>query len=282
MPAAPRWFEEAIAVTPERQQVRVSGIDIEWLGWGARGRPGLLLLHGGAGHADWWRFIAPFLAETHRVVAPSWGGMGNSGHRRHYPLDGFVDEMLAVAEASGLAASGPFAAAGHSFGGFPLMALANRPDTPLCHAIILDTPFITNWSRDDRSQARPHRVYPSLTEALAHFRWLPGQPTSNLFIADFIARHSLRTVPGGYTWKFDPFLWQHFEADRSMDPLPGARCPVTLLWGAESRLMPKPMVDDMLTRLPPGTRKLAIPEAHHHLPVDQPLALVTALRALLS
>ena len=61
-PAAPAWFDEAIAHEPERTFVEVEGAKIEVLAWGERGKPGLMFLHGGAAHADWWSFIAPFFA----------------------------------------------------------------------------------------------------------------------------------------------------------------------------------------------------------------------------
>ena len=42
--------------------IEVEGAKVEVLAWGQRGKPGLMFLHGGAAHADWWSFIAPFFA----------------------------------------------------------------------------------------------------------------------------------------------------------------------------------------------------------------------------
>ncbi len=284
-PDAPDWFEAAISTPYERHRLQVAGAEVEWLAWGDRGKPGLLLLHGNGAHADWWRFIAPFFAQTHRVAAPTWSGMGNSDHRQSYSLDIFVEEMLAVAAAAGLADTGPFTAVGHSFGGFPMMALANRPDAPLSQAIIIDTPFHPTMSRRPRrsgGDARPHHLYPTIAEALARFRWVPPQPTGNLFIADFIARNALRPADGGFVWKFDPFLWSDFKAQSDLDPLAAPHCPVTLMWGENSDLVTAGLVADMAQRLPTGSRLVPIPEAHHHVMVDQPLALVSAMRALIA
>ena len=288
-PAAPAWFHEAVDAPHERNRLTVDGAEIEWLAWGRRGKPGLLLLHGNGAHADWWRFIAPFFAATHRVATLSWGGMGNSDHRPRYTMDLFVEELLAVADAAGLSETGPFTTVGHSFGGFPMMALANRPGQPMGHAVILDTPFDLQQRRRPRGtggDARPHNIYATEAEALARFRWAPPQPTTHDYIADFIARLSIRPAddsPGsGFTWKFDPFLWSEFEVKPGFDPLLAPKCPVTLMWGERSELVQSGLVDDMAGRLPPGARLVPIPEACHHVMADQPLALVSALRALLA
>ena len=70
-PPAPAWFEWALAQAPERKMVRVDGADIELLAWGEVGKPGLIFVHGNSAHADWWSFIAPFLADRYRVAALS-------------------------------------------------------------------------------------------------------------------------------------------------------------------------------------------------------------------
>jgi pimeloyl-ACP methyl ester carboxylesterase len=284
-PPAPQWFRDAVDAPHERNRSMVEGAEIEWLAWGARGKPGLLLLHGNGANADWWRFIAPYFAATHRVVAPSWSGMGGSDHRKRYTIDLFVAEMRAVAQASGLSDAGPYAAVGHSFGGFPMMAMANRHGAELARAIILDTPFDPLHRRRPRNaggDARAHRIYPTLADALARFRWAPPQPTTHAFIADFIARRSLKPVDGGWTWRFDPYLWSEFVAQSGEDLLLAPQCPVALMWGERSELVHGGLVADMAARMPPGTPLIPIPEAFHHVMADQPLALVAALRALLA
>lgn len=288
-PPAPAWFRAAVDAPHERHRTIIEGAEIEWLCWGERGKPGLLLLHGNGAHADWWRFIGPFFAKTHCVVAPSWSGMGNSEHRPRYSIDIFIAEILGVAEAAGLSDAGPFTVVGHSFGGFPTMALANRDGARLKQAIILDTPFDLKQRRRPRNSggdARAHNIYPTEAQAIARFRWAPPQPTTNDFIADFIARKSIRPTgnsgDSGFTWKFDPFLWSEFEAQDKVDLLKSPQCPVALMWGEESALLHGGLIADMIERLPAGSPLIPIPAAYHHVMADQPLALVSALRALLA
>lgn len=284
-PPAPQWFRDAVNAPHERHFTEVDGANIEWLAWGTRCKPGLLLLHGNGAHADWWRFIAPFFATTHRVAAPSWSGMGSSDHRKRYTIELFMAELAAIADAAGLSDCGPTTVVGHSFGGFPMMAYANRHGDRLKQAIILDTPFDPKQRRRPRGSggdARPHRVYPTLADALARFRWAPPQPTTHDYIADFIARRSITETEGGFTWKFDPFLWSEFEAQDGTDLLKSPQCPVALMWGERSALVTDGLVADMAARMPPGSKLVPIPEAYHHVMADQPLALVSALRGLLA
>lgn len=290
VPPAPRWFLSALDRIPDRDTTIVQGAAIDWMAWGKRGAPGLLLCHGNGAHAGWWRHIAPFFAETHRVVALSWSGMGRSGHRASggYSSALFASEAVAVADAAGLFACGtkPEIVA-HSFGGFVMLALLAGPDgARFKRGTILDTPIKQPGADAPRPRFldanRPHNVYPDLPTALSRFRLAPPQGCENLYIADMIARESLVEVAGGWTWAFDPFLWRDFRMGDPEPLLTRARCPLVLMWGDRSGLMPPSVVAEMRAKLPPGTAAIAIPDAEHHVMLDQPLALVAALRTLLA
>jgi len=285
VPPAPDWFTAAVAHAPEVSTVTVTGAVLEVLSWGEVGRPGLLFLHGNGAHAGWWRFVAPFFAASHRVVAFSWSGMGGSDHRAEYAIATFVDEIAAVIAATGLAAAAPPVAVGHSFGGFPMMAAAQGSVVDLAAAVIVDTPFRPSDDREFRppnATERVHKVYPDLTSALARFRFAPPQACANPFIADLIARGSLIERDRGFTWRFDPFLWGRFRIGDALRLLDAPRCLVALVWGERSQLMPPDRVAAMRALLPPGSPAIPIPDADHHVMVDQPLAFVAALRALLA
>jgi len=296
-PPAPAWFADAMAHVPERRFHTVRGARIETLAWGTRGKPGLLLMHGNGAHAQWWSFIAPFFARDWRVVAFSWSGMGGSDHRETgtYTLDGFVDEMLAVAQAEGLyEAAVPPVFVGHSFGGFPTMACAARHGERMRGAVILDSPIRTPEQRREFEKARqervhkPLRVYPSFEEAVMRFRFMPVQPCEHLYIVDHIARTSLRQVPAtdtssaGWTWCFDPFMWKGYRMGSPTEDLSNARCPIAIVWGARSSLVGPSVVEYARSLAPEGSPMVEIPDADHHVMIDQPLAFVAALRGLLA
>ncbi len=290
-PPAPDWFTQALADAPQRQHVPVQGAPIEALAWGRVGDPGLLLLHGNGAHADWYSFIAPLLKAGRRVVALSFSGMGGSGWRTQYSVAQWADEALAVAEATGLfaAAVKPVFAA-HSFGGFPLMRVAAAHGSRLARAVVIDTPLRpppeADGARRHRAEnLRSARVYASQAEALQRFRLLPPQGCAHPWVADVIARRGLKQVAGpsgapGWVWRFDPFVFRHFEFGRPYRDLAAAQCPITLVRGGRSRLLTPALMDHARSLAPPGTPVLELPDADHHVMVDQPLAFADLLAGL--
>jgi pimeloyl-ACP methyl ester carboxylesterase len=284
-PPAPAWFEANLAVMPERLRITVQGAGLELLAWGERGRPGLLLLHGNGAHADWWSFLAPFFADRYRIAALSWSGMGGSDWRERYYFSVFAEEMLVAAEAAGLfeAPVKPIVCA-HSFGGFITLHAAARFGERLGGAVIVDSPIEPPGTTPDRPppRHRPNRIYATAQEAIARFRLAPPQPCDNLYAIDHIARLSIKPVEGGHTWKFDPFIWREFEVGDPTPLLQRPACPVALMWGARSSLVRPEIVKHMSAVAPRGAPLVPIPEADHHVMLDQPLAFAAALRALLA
>ncbi len=285
-PPAPAWFDAAIARQPERSTIDVLGTPIELLTWGEVGKPGLLFLHGNGAHADWWSFIAPSFAKDWRIAAISWAGMGSSGWREAYSAETFAAEAFAAVEAAQLEAGGvkPIFV-GHSFGGFPTLYCAARHPERLRGAILVDTsiqPPEKRWKGPPPRSGFGTKVYSTLEEALARFRLAPPQPCENLYIADYIARRSLKEVEGGWTWKFDPAIWQRFSMPDLGQLLTEIACPAALMWGERSGLMHAETLDYMIAQMPDAVLRLPVPDADHHVMLDQPLAFVAGLRGLLA
>ena len=314
-PPSPAWFRDAIAIEPERSIVRVEGADIELLAWGERGKPGLIFVHGNSAHADWWSFIAPLLAEDFRVAALSLSGMGASDWRENYSFETFAEETWACAKAAGLyeADQKPIYV-GHSFGGSQVYYSARAYPDRMKAAILVDTGFggppprMMEQQREAREAAAkaaadekvanegfrqaqqrrtPNRVYPTIEAALARFRFMPPQSCTNFYIADFIARRSLKRAPladgsgEGWTWRFDPFLFGKLDrtAMQDLPEVPGA--PLVHIYGARSNVM-KRSREGQPDPLPDDIPHIIIPDSDHHIMIDQPLALVSALRGVLA
>jgi pimeloyl-ACP methyl ester carboxylesterase len=292
-PFVPEWFQAAIAAPKQMSSFDVNGCTLEVMQWANEGRPGLLLMHGNSAHAHWYSYLGPLLARDFNVVAFSFSGMGGSGWREGYSNDQWADEALAVAETCGLMRDGqkPVFLA-HSFGGFALMNACARFGERLAAAIIADTPLRTREQQSRRLDERPrrafkpHRVYASLDEAVSRFRLMPAQSCAHPFILEHIARTSLKPVladhgeAGGWTWKFDPFLFQRFDMGKPGKDLLESRCPVTWLNGARSSLIDEAVRQNIETFSPLGTQVVTLDDANHHLMIDQPLAFVETVRRL--
>jgi pimeloyl-ACP methyl ester carboxylesterase len=283
-PDAPRWFRQAIAHLPEERLVTVEGARIEALSWGAVGKPGLLFIHGNLAHAHWWSFIAPFFAQTYRITALSLSGMGQSDHRAAYSMEQFGREAIAVAEATGLFESSEAPVIlGHSAGAGPTALLGDIHGDRLQGIVILDSGIRPPAMMPPQPAPRERsRIYPTLEEAIGSYRFAPPQISEHLYIVDWLARHALKPVDGGWTWRFDPRMFSQVRAAEAWDNLIASRCPIAFINGANSTLTPPERVAFIRSQLPSGTPFVTIPEAAHHLMVDQPIAVVTAIRAVLA
>jgi pimeloyl-ACP methyl ester carboxylesterase len=282
-PPAPQWFEDALSHRPERRTIENEGAKIEYYTWGQKGRPGLLLLHGGGAHALWWAHIAPFFADTHRVTALSWTGMGGSDWRKRYAIEQHARDMRAVAEAAGLFEAGRPVVAGHSFGGAPTVTAAADPSEWIARAFVIDSSLDMRHSpANGQSEPRQRRYLGSFEEGLARFRFLPPQDCENHYIADMIARDSLTEVEGrGWSWKVDPNSFFNTERVDSRKMATTTRCPLAIIYGDRSWIMDEEALTNLRNDLPKTTPFVEIPDSAHHVMVDQPLALVAAMRALL-
>jgi pimeloyl-ACP methyl ester carboxylesterase len=278
--APPPWFTAALGTAAEQDATEVAGASIAYRAWGQPGQGGIVLVHGGAAHARWWDHIAPLLASGHRVAALDLSGHGDSGRRESYRLDVWAEEVLAVAAAAGIA--GPPVLIGHSMGGFVALRAAGLFGARLAGVVAVDSPVrdITPEERAARDQRAfgPLRVYPTREAAMARFRPIPDQPVLP-YIAGHIAATSIHPVPGGWSWKFDPRIFARHQLVPAL--LTRLDCRVAL-FRAEYGLVSAQMSEVMYDRLGRLAPVIEIPAAAHHVMMDQPIALVTAIRTLLS
>lgn len=284
-PPAPAWFTDAVAVRPESRFVEADGARIHYLRWGSAARPGLLLVHGNAAHAHWWSFIAPFLARDYNVAAMDLSGMGDSDWRGGYTMEQFAREELAVCEDAGMfALAEPPVIVAHSFGGFVTLLTGALYGERLAGTVIVDSP-VNPPGRPGGGPPlsnRPPKLYPTLAAALARFRLLPPQTCDNLYLLDWVARHSLKETDGGFSWKFDPAIWRDFSIGDTAARLKATKCRIAVFRGEHSILLPPQIGEYMFNLLGRAAPVVEIPQAQHHIMLDQPLAFVAAVRALLA
>jgi pimeloyl-ACP methyl ester carboxylesterase len=286
---APDWFHWAVGRPKESRFVTVEDCPIHYLRWRAEpeatlGR-GILFVHGGGAHANWWSFIAPYFTRDFTVAAIDLSGMGDSGRRPQYGSEIRALELRAVIADAGLGPN-PFIV-GHSFGGYMTMKFASRFGEELGGIVIVDSAIRTpeeeaRQPMGGRRRMGHKRLYPSFAAAVERFRLMPEQSCDNPFIIEFIARHSVMPEEGGWAWKFDG---EAMGARRFGEPfreyLQAVNCRAALIFGEKSKLVSRDTASYMSEVMGPRAPIVEIPEAQHHVMLDQPLAFVAALRTLL-
>jgi pimeloyl-ACP methyl ester carboxylesterase len=279
---APEWFTRAIAAPTESRYADVDGTKIHYLSWNAADthKPALLFAHGFRAHARWWSFIAPFFLSRFRVFSIDFAGMGDSGSRPEYLPVGFVHDIVGVLDHAGIDKA---TLIGHSFGGGRVArACAEFPER-VTRAVIIDSHMrLSDEKRSTRPfEIGPRRVYPTFEAARARFRLVPPEHRTAPFILDYVARHSLKEIEGGWTWKFDERLLPKHDDTKTTEILARIETPVTFIYGDASAIVSRKHAHDIVSHIPNAHGPIAIPQSHHHVLLDQPLSLVSALRAVL-
>ncbi|MFI7008792.1 alpha/beta fold hydrolase [Streptomyces sp. NPDC050145] len=276
----PAWFTSALATPVDIATVTVDGARISYRTYGPQDQPGIILVHGGSAHARWWDHIAPLLASDRRVAAIDLSGHGDSDWRRNYSLDLWADEVMAVAADAGI--DGPPVIVGHSMGGFVTWTAAERYGSSLAGAITIDSPVHDLTPEQIAARERrafgPANVYPSQEAAMARFRPVPAQDTVLPYVREHLARTSVRRSAAGWSWKFDRRIFTSPRMSRTV--LKPFMCRTTLVRSSNG-LVPTSMGSMIRDRLH-AAPVIEIPDAGHHVMLDQPLCLVTALRATLA
>jgi pimeloyl-ACP methyl ester carboxylesterase len=280
--SGPAWFVRALGADVATGVVHVDGCPIAYRRWGDPGRPGVVLVHGGGAHSRWWDHIAPFFSEECCVAALDLSGHGDSGRRPGYWFETWAAEIVAVADALGGAE--PPVVVAHSMGGRAALRAAAGAGGRLKGIIVVDS-AVTEVSPEEqegshRSAFGPLRLYPSIDDALARFHTVPDQPVVLPWLIDHVARTSLRPIEGGWTWKFDPAFINRLD-HVPPDMLSAVSCRVALL-RAQFGLLTSDIGTNMYNQLGRNAPVIEIPLAHHHVMLDQPLSLVTAVRTLLA
>ena len=288
MSELPFWFQRALQVPSSSAQVVVNGARIVYETWGNAGAPGVVLIHGSNAHLEWWRFTAPFLADKFRVAALDLSGNGDSDWRERYSADDFAAEVWAVMQAAGLGDK-PIVV-GHSFGGWVALETAFRHHTALGGVLFMD--FTTappeqylEWGlRAEREGVQPGRklrTYEDKDAALARFRLIPEQPGVHPALLRHMAESGLKAVAGGWTWKFDPALFDHLEmGSEQRDKFAQLSCRSALMLGEfsedEGAFYSEHMLDITGGYLPTVT----VPGTYHHLMFDDPVGVAMAMKLL--
>jgi pimeloyl-ACP methyl ester carboxylesterase len=125
------------------------------------------------------------------------------------------------------------------------------------------------------------RVHTSEDSAVASFRLLPRETLADPALLAHIARAGLARRNGGWGWRFDPATHGARQPVDAWPLLNRITAPTLVARAALSPVLPAEMAE----RLQASIRRaslVTIPEAYHHLTLDNPAAFTAALSAFLT
>ncbi len=256
----------------------LAGVSLRALHRGDPSRPALVLLHGGGANAHWWDHLAPSLAEHWYVVALDFRGHGDSDYPEEIVQGAFVRDLEGLLEHLGT----PHAVlVGHSMGGH--IALEHAAAAPGVRALIA-IDVARGASRTARRMMRLALAlrpsYGSRDEAIARYQFIPPARRASETLRSSIARHSVRReADGRFSFKFDPrWFAQPPGAEIAFERI---SCPTLLVRGGESRLLTPDRAVELRERIP-NARLVEIPEAGHHVHLDQPETVLETIQQFLA
>ena len=288
MSELPFWYNAAIAEPSEYATVKVDGVDIAYTTWGEIGKPGIVLIHGSNAHMEWWRFTAPFLADNFRIAALDLSGNGNSGWRERYSGGGFAQEVWAGCQTAEL---GPKPiVVGHSFGGFAALEAAHYFGDQMTGVLFMDFTVAPEadyieWGRrverEGVEAGRKLRVYKDKDTALGRFRFIPEQPGVHPEVLRHLGNYGLKEVDGGWTWKFDPGIFDYIEMGSDQEEkFRNISCKTGLMLGEQSEDEGALYGQQMIAMTNGKMPSITVPGTYHHLMFDQPIAVAMAMKIL--
>ena len=173
-------------------------------------------------------------------------------------------------------------------GGFVTIATAALFPDALSGVVICDSPITAPDPEVDAHRmgaafGKP-RAYASREEALARFRTVPAQDHYLDYVMRHVGEHSLTEDDEGWRWKFDHLAFSAFKENpraAARPYLPKIHCRLAL-FRSEFGLVTEDIGAYMYEQMGRVHPVIEIPLAGHHLMLDQPLLLITALNTLLA
>jgi pimeloyl-ACP methyl ester carboxylesterase len=262
------------------RRITVDGVETQYLEAGAG--PPLLLLHGHEQSAASWRWVISALARTHRVLALSLPGHGQSAPAagRYAPgadLAPFVAAFLAD-----VGVESPLDVVGHSAGGAITLRLTLADPTRIRTLTLVDS---AGLGREVHPLLALDTL-PVVGELAVMISRMPGgdvartsMSTAMLFAqpsripAEFVAeQHALARRPGqleASTAMVRALFGPNGQRQILLDQLPALSTPTLVIWGARDYLLPVHQARAAVKVLPHG--QLAVFPDCGHLPhIEQP------------
>jgi pimeloyl-ACP methyl ester carboxylesterase len=245
----------------------------------------MVLLHGPGAHSLAWMRVIPGLVGAHRVIVPDFPAHGASG-----AFDGELDVSRVLGWLAGLVertCAAPPVLVGHLMGGSIAAHFAAEHPQKVRKLVLVDTMGLTEFA-----------PMPAFGKAISRFFTEPSRPSH-----EQLWQHCAHDLDGLKRTMAE--LWRDFEAynvETASSPalgqcvpmllelfartalapelLQSITAPTTLVWGRHDRATPLSVAEAASKRY--GWPLRIIENANDDPAIEQPEALVLALRAVLS
>ena len=244
---------------------------IRYWEWGDPANPRVAIgVHGLTRTGRDFDALAASIADRYRVLCPDVAGRGDSDWiaAGDYSFPQYCNDMTALIARSGAAEVNWI---GTSMGGLIGMILAAQAKTPIRRMVLNDVgPFVPKAAQDKIAETVGDEPAFADLDAAAGYIARVNAGFGRLTQAQWreLARTALKPREDGrLVWKRDPAIGKSFVTQPRNDVVlwpiwDMITCPVLLLRGAESELLPAAVADEM-TRRGPKARLVTIDGAGH-------------------
>jgi len=228
------------------------------------------------------------------VIAMDVGGSGDSGWRASYSREQIVQEILSVCTSAGLfEAARPPVLVGHSLGGQYCVEAAIAWGEKLLGVIGVDClrqelldkdPARRLFNADAPKRIRTRKTFPHEADLISRFRLYPDPgPIHQPHVIAHIATHSGRKEADGWTWKADPNLvLTSGHGLHLKDRLRELACRSAAVYGEHSFMVSDNTLSLLRESSDGRTSGVIIPGSTHYPMLDNPVAFLTAVRAIIA
>jgi esterase len=281
-------FPDSKIVLPESHEVQVGRMRLHYLDWGTKGKPPIVLLHGGALNAHTWDLCCLALRDDYRCLALDQRGHGDSdwADDQDYSIGAQLEDTKGFVDKLGL---DKFILVGMSLGAINALAFAVAHPERLSHLVIIDAGPEMRRPGSSRIRDFVNEVQETVTVEAIIEKALKFNPRRDPAILRRSLMHALRQqADGTWRWKYDTRRFKSMgqESHRAAraalaEGLQRIHCPTLVVRGGESDVFHDEDAERLVARLPNG-RWVKVPNAGHTVQGDNPKDLVAELRRFLA
>jgi pimeloyl-ACP methyl ester carboxylesterase len=275
--------DAARAAPFESRFIEVNGVKLHYLDYGTAGCTPLLCLHGGAVNAHWFDFVAQAFTPDYHMRSFDQRGHGDSAWAEppEYSYDAYAADVAEIVKKLDLR---DFVMMGHSMGGLVSLIYAATYPGRVKKLVLIDSTLVSTPDRVallHQVGNREGKTYSTHDDFIENFRVRPAGTTAAPEILRYLAERSGRhSADGLWRHKFD----RNVYAKRAMIDIPSywdrIEIPALYVKGGRSNRITPEIIEDATARCP-YFELIEVPEADHHVTLDNPPGFVEAVRGWL-